>query len=64
MSDDRSRERAKEVRFLKNTFSRPEGRFMLTMGNGSTPDWKLSSLDVLYQTALEEISHEKDYCSF
>lgn len=45
---------AKEVRFLKNTFSRPEGRFMLTMGNGSTTDWKISSLDVLYQTVLEE----------
>lgn len=43
-----------EVRFLKETFSRPEGRFMLTMGNGSTTDWKISSLDVLYRTALEE----------
>ncbi len=37
-----------EVRDLIDTFSRPEGRFMLTMGNGSTLDWQLSSLEALY----------------
>lgn len=37
-----------EVRDLIDTFSRPEGRFMLTMGNGSTLDWQLYSLEALY----------------
>ncbi|MBS6765053.1 MAG: hypothetical protein KH304_15930 [Clostridium sp.] len=37
-----------EVRDLIDTFSRPSGRFMLTMGNGSTLDWQLSSLEALY----------------
>lgn len=37
-----------EVREMIDTFSRPDGRFMLTMGNGSTPDWKLESLEALY----------------
>lgn len=37
-----------EVRFLINTFSRPDGRFMITMGNGSTNDWKKESLQALY----------------
>lgn len=38
-----------EVRMLIDTFDRPEGRFMLTMGNGSTVDWKLESLTALYE---------------
>lgn len=38
-----------EVRDLIDTFSRPEGRFMLTMGNGSTLDWQLPSLEALYE---------------
>ena len=37
-----------EVRFLIVTFSRPDGRFMITMGNGSTNDWKKESLQALY----------------
>ena len=37
-----------EARFLIDTFSRPEGRLMITMGNGSTKDWKLESLQALY----------------
>ena len=37
-----------EVRFLIDTFSRPDGRFMITMGNGSTNDWKKESLQALY----------------
>ncbi len=51
----------KEVRFLKDTYQKPEGRFMLTMGNGSTVDWKISSLDMLYKTALEEKKYESDF---
>ena len=38
----------KEVRYLIDTFDRPDGRFMLTMGNGYTEDWKLESLVALY----------------
>lgn len=37
-----------EVRFLIDTFFRPDGRFMITMGNGSTNDWKKESLQALY----------------
>lgn len=37
-----------EVRELIDIFSRPNGRFMLTMGNGSTLDWQLESLEALY----------------
>lgn len=44
----------KEVRYLKQAYERPEGHFMLTMGNGSTVDWQLHSLEALYNTALEE----------
>lgn len=37
-----------EVRDMMDTFTRSDGRFMLTMGNGSTVDWKLESLKALY----------------
>ena len=37
----------KEADFLKTTYRRPEGRLMLTMGNGSTPDWKTGNLEAL-----------------
>lgn len=37
-----------EVRTLADAFWRPDGRFLLTMGNGSTPDWKIESLKALY----------------
>ena len=37
-----------EVRFLIDTSFRPDGRFMITMGNGSTNDWKKESLQALY----------------
>lgn len=37
-----------EVRELIDIFSRPNGGFMLTMGNGSTLDWQLESLEALY----------------
>ena len=45
----------KEVHYLRKTFERPDGRFMLTMGNGSTPDWKLDSLAALYEASLDEL---------
>ncbi len=41
-----------EVNYLIQTYERPEGRFMLTMGNGSTPDWKVENLDAMYQASL------------
>ena len=37
-----------EARYLIDTFSRPEGKFMMTMGNGATKDWKKESLQALY----------------
>ena len=38
----------KEVRYLIDTFDRPDGRFMITMGNANTEDWKLENLVALY----------------
>ena len=38
----------REVRELIDAFYRPDGRFLITIGNGSTPDWKLESLEALY----------------
>ncbi len=45
----------KEVHFLRKTFERPDGRFMLTMGNGSTTDWKLESLEALYGASVDAL---------
>ena len=42
-----------EVRWLIDTYSRQDGRFMLTMGNGATEDWKVPCLDALYDETLE-----------
>lgn len=42
-----------EVAFLMKTYDRPDGRLMMTMGNGSTPDWKLENLDALYEASME-----------
>ena len=42
-----------EVKFLINTYQRPEGRLMMTMGNGSTPDWKIANLEAMYETSLK-----------
>lgn len=47
----------KEVHHLRKTFWRPDGRFMLTMGNGSTEDWKLESLKALYEASMDEIDN-------
>ena len=41
-----------EVRWLIDTYRRPDGRFMLTMGNGATEDWRVSCLDALYEETL------------
>lgn len=38
----------KEVRYLIDAFSRPEGKFMMAMGNASTKDWEKESLQALY----------------
>ena len=42
----------REMRFLIDTYDRPDGRFMLTLGNGATPDTPLESLQALFETAL------------
>lgn len=42
-----------EVREMIDTFDREEGLFMLTMGNGSTIDWKLESLEALYDETAQ-----------
>lgn len=42
----------KEVEFLIRTYDRPDGRLMLTMGNGATPDWKVENLDALYEASI------------
>lgn len=44
----------KEVQFLMNTYGNHKGRFMLTMGNNSTEDWQLESLQALYEETLKE----------
>lgn len=41
-----------EVRWLIDTYRREDGRFMLTMGNGATEDWKVPCLDALYDETL------------
>ena len=42
-----------EVAFLLRTYDRPDGRLMMTMGNGSTDDWKIENLDALYEATME-----------
>lgn len=46
----------KEARYLIDTFSRPEGKFMMTMGNASTKDWKKESLDALFEEIAQGYS--------
>ncbi len=41
-----------EVRYLIDSYARADGRFMLTMGNGATPDWKIESLQALYDESI------------
>lgn len=42
-----------EVDYLIKTYRRKDGRFMLTMGNGSTPDWKIENLEAMYEESLK-----------
>ena len=46
----------REVRFMIDTYQRPEGRFMLTAGNGVTEDCPIESLEALFD---ETISYGK-----
>ena len=41
-----------EVRYLLDAYWRENGRLMVTMGNGSTEDWKLESLRALYEETV------------
>ena len=41
----------REVRHLMDTYARAEGRFLLTAGNGITPDTPIASLAALYEEA-------------
>lgn len=45
-----------EAKYLLRTYDRPDGRFMMTMGNGSTDDWKIENLDALYAVTMEHES--------
>lgn len=45
-----------EVRYLLDAYWREDGRLMVTMGNGSTEDWKLESLRALYE---ETVGYER-----
>ena len=38
----------KEARYLIDTYDRPDGRFLFTLGNGATGDTPLSSLEALF----------------
>lgn len=41
-----------EVRRIMDVFKRKDGRFMLTMGNGSTADWPTESLEALFDESM------------
>ena len=41
-----------EIAFLMKAYGRRDGRLMMTMGNGSTPDWKIQNLKALYEASL------------
>lgn len=43
----------KEVRFMMDTYYRPEGRFMFTAGNGINGDCKIDSLKALYDESFK-----------
>ena len=49
----------KEVQRLISVYKNPSGRFMLTMGNGTTPDWKYDSIEALYEESLKEVNAQK-----
>jgi hypothetical protein len=41
-----------EVRRIFDTFGRRDGRLMLTMGNGATPDWPVPSIEAMFDESL------------
>lgn len=41
-----------EVRYLMDTYARPDGRFMFTLGNGATGDTPIKSLEALLDEAF------------
>ena len=43
----------REVRFLFDTYRRPDGRFLFTFGNGTTEDLPVESLRALFETIFE-----------
>ncbi len=43
----------KEVRFMMDTYFRDNGKFMITAGNGITPDCPIDSLNALYSECYE-----------
>lgn len=51
-----------EVAFLMKTYDRPDGRLMMTMGNGATPDWKLENMDALYEASMEYDGKREQEC--
>lgn len=42
----------KEVRYMLDTYWRDSGRLIMTMGNGSTEDWKPESIEALYDETI------------
>ena len=42
----------REVRFLMDSYRRNDGRFMLTLGNGATPDTPMESLEALFDESI------------
>ena len=43
----------REVQYLIRTYKRPEGRFMLTLGNGATPDIPIGNLKALLEESVK-----------
>ena len=41
-----------EVEYLVDNYYRPDGRFMITLGNGYTNDWKTENLHEMYRATL------------
>lgn len=48
-----------EVRTIMETYDRSDGRFMITMGNGSTPDWKQKNMEALYKASWKYEEEKK-----
>ena len=41
-----------EARFLSDTYRRSDGRLILTLGNGSTPDWPIANIEALLDESV------------